>query len=257
MGALIGGFWAAGLSIRELESAAREFEKKLNMLKLCDPVFPISGLIGGRMINRWLKKHIGNKTFYGARVPLKIVAYDLRRREEIIINTGPIFKAIRQSIAIPGVIEPVCKNGQVIIDGGVLNPLPTNVLVSRGIKKIISVNVLQSPEDVSESYDIVQHQLKEEASVPIYKNPWKFITFRLGRLFSKMITPNISDIIVKTLQATEYVIAEQSAQQADIAIHPDLVGIDWYELDKAQQLIQAGENATRALLPDIKKLIEE
>ena len=72
-----------------------------------------------------------------------------------------------------------------------------------------------------------------------------------------MFTPNISDIIVRTLQASEYVIAEQSAQLADVVLHPNTVGINWFELNKVDQLIKAGEVVTREHLPQIRKLIEE
>lgn len=257
MGALIGGIWAVGKDADGLEKVAAEFEKKINILKLFDPVIPISGLIGGRLIRHWLKKHIGTRTFYNTRIPFKVVAYDLVRREEIIIQSGLIIDAIRESIAIPGVIEPVKKKGQVIIDGGVLNPLPTNVLTALGIKKIIAVNVLQSPEDVSEGHDMEQQKLAEKAAVPMGKAPFQYISFRFGRLLSKLFSPNISDIIVRTLQATEYVIAEQSAQQADIVIHPDLVGINWFELDRYRELIKAGEEATRQQLSEIKQLVFE
>lgn len=257
MGALIAGIWATGKNAKELEAIALEFEKKVNMLKLFDPVIPVSGLIGGHMIKRWLRKHLGDKTFYNTRIPLKIVAYDIKRRHEIVINSGSIVSAIRKSIAIPGVIEPIKEDDQVIIDGGVLNPLPTNVLASLGIKKIIAVNVLQSPEDVSESYDIHLHKLNQKKEIPFAKAPVHYVLFRIKRFFGRVFDPNIADIIVKSLQATEYVIAQQSAQQADVVIHPDLVGIDWYELDKAAELIKNGELATRQLLPKIKELIED
>ncbi|MBZ0099307.1 MAG: hypothetical protein K8F30_09495, partial [Taibaiella sp.] len=65
------------------------------------------------------------------------------------------------------------------------------------------------------------------------------------------------DIIVRTLQACEYVIAEQSAQQADVVIHPELVGVHWHELNKVDQLLQAGEEAARKKLPEIKRMLEE
>ena len=139
MGALIGGLWAIGKDSDELEQVAREFEKRITMLKLLDPpVFPISGLIHGRAIKRWLKKHYGARTFYNVRIPFKVVAYDLVRREELVIESGSIVEAVRKSIGIPGVIKPIKEQDQLIIDGGVLNPLPTNVLASRGIKKIIA-----------------------------------------------------------------------------------------------------------------------
>lgn len=257
MGALIGSLWVTGRDSHELEAVAREFSKSSNLIKLFDPVIPISGLIGGRLIARWLRKHLGNATFYNSKIPFKVVAYDLVRRQELIISTGTLVDAVRQSIAIPGVIVPMLKKDQIIIDGGVLNPLPTNVLTSLGIKKIIAVNVLQSPENVCEGFDIEQHEIKKKEAVPFLKAPLSYIQFQIGKGFKRLFTPNISDIIIRTLQASEYVIAEQSAQQADVLIHPDLVGIDWFELYRVDDLIRSGEAATRELLPKIKKLIED
>ena len=258
MGALVGSFYCNGYTVDQCESAAREFEKKKDMLKLFDPfILPIAGIVGDRAIVRWLKKHLGKATFYGTRIPFKVVSYDLVRREELVLNSGSLVDAVRQSIAIPGVLEPVKEKERWIIDGGVLNPLPTNVLVGLGIKKIIAVNVLQSPEDVSEGFDIEQSLLERERKKPFRKNPFHYIGFRIGRLFAKAFNPNIADIIVRTLQASEYVIAEQSGQQADVVIHPDLVGIEWYELSRVNDLIKAGEEATRKVLPEIKSLVEE
>ena len=258
MGALVGAIWTMGRNAEEVEKVAREFEKKKDLLMLFDPpFFPISGLVRGQAIRRWLKKHLGNTTFYGVKIPFKVVAYDLIRREELVIEGGSLVDGVRKSIAIPGVIPPIQEKGQWIIDGGVLNPLPTNVLASRGIKKIIAVNVLQSPEHVCDTYELEQQQQKELAAISFRQSPLQYILFRLGRTIGRPFNPNISDIIVRTLQASEYVIAQQSAHQADVVIHPDLVGINWFELYKVEQLIKAGETATRQHLPAIKKLIEE
>jgi len=154
MGALIGSFWATGRKADEIKHIAKEFEKKKNVLKLLDPIIPIRGLIKGASIKRWLTKHLGNRTFYSTKIPLKVVAYDLVKREELVINGGSIVDAVCKSIAIPGVFKPITRKEQLIIDGGVMNPLPVNVLVSLGIKKIISVNVLQSPSPVTISAPI-------------------------------------------------------------------------------------------------------
>lgn len=257
MGALIAAIWSTGRNADELEIVAREFEQKSAMLKLFDPVIPISGLVGGRLIKLWLKKHLGTRTFYSAKIPLKIVSYDLVRREELVLESGSLVDAVRESVAIPGVLEPVQRDGRVIIDGGVLNPLPTNVLTSMGVKKIIAINVLQSPDDVMNGYEILEHEMKKKRDIPFKKAPFHFVMFRLGQLMGKALNPNIADIIVRTLQASEYVIAEESAKHADVVIHPDLVGINWFELNRVDDLIKAGEEATRKHLPEIKKLVEE
>lgn len=256
MGALVGSLWVTGKNSQQMTEIAREFQKKTSMIKLVDWfVLPISGFISGNAIKRWLKKYLGNITFYSTRVPFKVIAYDLVKREELVISGGPIIDAVRQSISIPGVFKPIRKEDQVIIDGGVMNPLPTNVMVDHGIKKIIAVNVLQSPEDVTKSFELSQKRIKEQLATPFAKAPIHYLMFRLSRLFVKMFRPNVADIIVFTLQAAEYVIAQQSAEQADVNIHPDAYDINWYELYKVEELIKAGENAARKALPQIKALI--
>ena len=256
MGAIIASLWAIGKDAAGIEKIAREFEQRKNLLNLLDPVVPISGLLGGRAIKHWLRKHIGGRTFYSTRIPLMITAYDLIRREELVMESGSLVNAIRKSIAIPGVIEPVREKDRLIIDGGVLNPLPTNILTSRNIKKIIGVNVLQSPHDVSESFALEKNTELRKERVPFREAPFQFLGFRMYRFLLRPFRHNISDIIVRTLQSTEYVLAEQSAQQADVVIHPDLVGINWFELYKVDELIKRGEEAARKALPEIKKLIE-
>lgn len=258
MGALIASMWATGRNSQQLEVIAREFQKGTNMLRLFDPpLIPVSGLIRGGLISLWLKKHLGNQTFYATKMPLKIIAYDLIHREELTISSGSLVDAVRQSIAIPGVIKPVIKGDRVIIDGGVLNPLPTNTLASLGIKKIIAINVLQSPQHVADGYEMQLHQEKEKMAIPFMKEPFQYVGRRLLKLMGKPFNPNIADIIVRTLQASEYIIAEQSARIADVNIHPNLTGINWFELYKVDELISRGEEAALLKLDQIKQLVSD
>jgi len=257
MGALIGSLWVQGRNAAAIETLAKQFSKQSNLWKLLDLVFPISGFIGGRAIKIWLKKQLGNTTFHEADIPLKVVSYDLVRREELVIDKGYIVDAVRKSISIPGIIEPIKEGAKVIIDGGVLNPLPTNVLTGLGIKKIIAVNVLQSPSDVCISHDLYEKNLKEQLSIPFMKAPVLYVQIRIKEKLRSIFSPNISDIMVRSLLATEYELSEQSGQQADIVIHPDSAGIQWYELYRVKELIQKGEEATIAVLPEIRKLVED
>jgi NTE family protein len=200
---------------------------------------------------------MGDATFYDTKIPLKVIAYDLIRREELVIEDGSLVDAVRQSIAIPGVINPVLKKDRLIIDGGVVNPLPTNVIANMGIKKIIAVNVLQSPGDIVKGYEIIERQMREEEKIPFGKSPVRYTGVRIRRLLTKLFYPNIPDIIVRSLQAVECVIAEYSAKQADVLIHPDLTGINWFELYQVDRLIKSGEEATHQHLAAIKKLVNQ
>jgi len=257
MGALIGSFWVTGMTIEKIEKLAREFEHRWNLFKLMDLIIPISGFIGGRAIKRWLKRNLGNKIFYNTQVPFKVVAYDLAKREEMVIDSGLLVEAIRKSISIPGVMKPVIQGDEVIIDGGVLNPLPTNVLTRLGTKKIIAVNVLQSPDDMAQGFMNQKKSNEEKLKVPFFKAPVFYIMFRVKLFFAKVFMPSISDIIVNSLMASEYVISEQSEQNADVVIRPDLVGINWFELYKVDDLVRRGYEAAEKVMPQIKQLISE
>ena len=255
MGALIGSLWAVGHDADEMEKFGREFESKTELLNICDPIIPVAGLVGGEGIRQWLKSKLEHKTFQDVKIPLRVVVYDLFHRKEIVLNDGLLIDAVRKSIGIPGVIKPIMEGKQMIIDGGVLNPLPTNVLTDMGVKKIIAVNVLQSPEEVDWSQKKEDADLLRYFDLPFSKHPFKYIGFRIGRFFSRAFMPNIADIIVRTLQATEFVIAEQSAKTADVLIHPDLRGIQWFELYEVKELIKRGEEAAEKALPAIKALV--
>ncbi len=257
MGALIASIWSIGNSADQLEKYGREFEKITALSDIYDPILPISGLVGGYGIRKWLRSKLKDKTFIDTKIPLRVVAYDLYHRHETAIDSGDLVDAVSKSIAIPGVIRPIMENDQMIIDGGVLNPLPTNVLVDMGVKKIIAVNVLQSPSEASWGHSQKQEELKQQYKIAFTQHPLKFIGFRIGRFFAKAVTPNIADIIVRTLQASEYVIAEQSAKRADVLIHPDLRGINWFELYKVNTLIKRGEESTIKALPAIKALVKK
>ncbi len=290
MGALIAGIWSIGHSAQELVKFGKEFEAVSGIImKVFDPpvwravflfmlgliflmlkvfwvgiffmflvplaLLPISGLVTGEAIGQWLKSKLGSKTFHETKIPLRVVAYDLFRRKEIIIDQGSLVDSIRKSIAIPGVIKPFMEGKQMIIDGGVMNPLPTNVLREMGVNKIIAVNVLQSPEEVDWAQQKEEEALVKNINLSFAKHPFKFLGFRLGRALASPFTPNIADIIVRTLQASEFILAEQSAKQADVLIHPDLKGIQWFELYEVDRLIKRGQEATLKALPAIKALV--
>ncbi len=257
MGAVIGALWAVGYSADQVAKLAGEFESRFKTLSLFDPVFPKSGIMGGRFIRRWLKKKLGGRTFYATRVPLKIVSYDLSRREELVHQGGRLIDALMESIAIPGVVQPRRNEDRLIIDGGVLNPLPTNVCASFGIKKIIAVNVMPSPQDVLRNFQRLKSIYDMESQVRFCSSPVRYLAVRLRRFARRMFLPNISDIMVRTLQATGYMIAEQNARQADILIHPDLFDIDWYEFYRVRELVERGEEATRKEMEQIKNLSRE
>ncbi len=256
IGAVIGGLWASGMKARQIEKAAKEFSTWQKCLKLIDPIFSKAGLMAGRGINRWLKSKIGEKTFYDTQIPFKAVAFDLTKMEDIAIDEGTMVEAIQKSIAIPGIIKPITAKERLFIDGGIINPLPTNFLSALGIKKIIAVNVLQSPGDFQTIYEKFCADEQKALERRFLSAPISYLGIRLRRLALRVFSPNISSILVRSFQASEYTLAEESAKAADVLIHPDLTEVNWLELYQVDRIIQKGREAAQRQLENIKNLLQ-
>ncbi|MEE8359290.1 MAG: patatin-like phospholipase family protein [Candidatus Omnitrophota bacterium] len=225
MGAIIGSLWALGLNADELEKVANIFKSRFRTLLLADLTLPIKGLIKGHAVRRFLKTYLGEKTFQDLKLPLKVVACDIKTRKEVIIDKGKLVDAVMASISIPGIFEPVEFNDAWLIDGGIVNPVPVNVLSKMGIKRIIAVNTLPSPEDAA------------------------FI----GR---KRKSFTIYDVIVNSFQELEYALAVNACRQADIYLKPIPKNVSWFEFYKARIFINTGSEHARRMLPEIKKLVK-
>lgn len=122
MGALVGGIHAMG----ELETYADWVCSldQTDVFRLLDWTLSGGGLIHGRRIIDKLRELIGDRDIEDLPVPYTAVAVDLDRGREVWMSWGPLFDAVRASIAIPGLFTPHAYKGRTLIDGGILNPVP-------------------------------------------------------------------------------------------------------------------------------------
>ncbi|NLC70276.1 MAG: serine protease [Desulfuromonadaceae bacterium] len=122
MGALIGGIYAAG----ELDAYAhwaRALERK-DVLMLLDFTFGGRGFFKGEKVIGALKKLIGERNIEDLPISFTAVATDIQAEKEVWLSKGPLFDAIRASIAIPTFFTPFNYQGKILFDGGLLNPIP-------------------------------------------------------------------------------------------------------------------------------------
>jgi len=259
IGALVGALWAVGLSSEELEKIGMGLNnnKKRVFRLLVDPCFPKMSFAKGRRIRKFLEKYLGNKTFKDVKFPFKIVACNVSKRQEVIYDSGKLIDAVMASIAIPGVFAPVKKEGELIIDGGIVEPVPVGAMVRAGIKKIIAVNVFPSPEDIAHTCEFNKKRADEEKKKCAAKGFFAKINYSLGARINKMLFPNIMDVIVNSIQTLEYVVAESNCQSADVVLRPVVTGVDWFEFFKSEALIKKGAEETVKALEAIKKIISE
>ena len=159
MGAIIGAIYASGMSpasIREIVDSMVIYEgekfkdiiQKRGLLKwfeLVDPnFFKKGGVIKGDKIAEFLQEILGVSTFEELKIPLIIVATDFHTGEEVVFNSGPLMPAVRASMSLPGLFEPVLHEGRMLIDGGCANPVPHDLLTGNDLN--IAVDVSDLPQ---------------------------------------------------------------------------------------------------------------
>jgi NTE family protein len=128
IGAVVGGFYAAGVSGIQIEQILKKMGF-LDTVEIIDFSIPSdSGVVTGKGIETFLSKHIPARTFEELEIPLKVVATDFWGRKQVIFQHGNLIQAIRASMSMPALFEPVKLGSMVLVDGGAANPLPYDII---------------------------------------------------------------------------------------------------------------------------------
>lgn len=186
IGAVAGAFYAAGFNSRQMREildhlinpksdSVFDFLLKSDLVKLFsmfDPQFIKSGFIKGDKFQKFLETHLKVKTFEEMKIPLKIVATDYWNKEEVIFEKGDIIDAIKSSYSLPGLFTPMKINKKVLIDGGVVNPLPYDLLFGKcdvtiaidvtAMKSIIDDEIPPTFDSVFTTYQTMQNSIIKE-----------------------------------------------------------------------------------------------
>ncbi len=186
IGAIIGVFYAAGYSSKEMKAMLKRLLFPRNdkpfdflwksdfvkMFSMFDPQFFKSGLMKGERFYKFLQAELGTDTFEELKIPLKIVATDYWEKKEVIFDKGKLLPAIRASYSLPGLLTPVKIKNKILIDGGVVNPLPFDILlndcditVAIDITAFKTSNAKEYPptfESVFTTYQIMQNSINQQ-----------------------------------------------------------------------------------------------
>jgi len=236
IGAIVGSLYAAGMSGREIRDLVERFV-------LSDQEEPFSRLFGGRALE-WIdfvEIELGNgglvsadgflafmsetlkkKTFEELGTPIHIVSADLWAREQIVLTSGDLMSAIKASMAIPGVFEPVRRDGRVLIDGGTCNPVPYDLLTDRC--------------DIVIGIDVTGERTPPASGIPGY----------FETVFNS----------VKVMQAA-IMNEKRRHREPDVYISVPVVDIRALEFYRAQEVFEQSVPAKDRLKQQLKKAIEQ
>jgi NTE family protein len=236
MGGLIAAGYAAGLSPAEMEAEALRMSEPRQLITLFDRSLPDGGIFRGRNLEDYLGRVLGDTTFEASRVPLALVTVDLNSERKVVLREGRLRDAVRATVAFPGLFAPVARGEQLLVDGGLLDNLPADVVRHMGADVVIAVSVSTDARAVAR------------------------VTQRLyGRRFMPRGLVDILEVLWRSVQVMMCEIDRHCLEAAstDLVIGPDIppsVTV-FTGFDRAGDVIAAGERAAQAALPRLRDLL--
>lgn len=251
IGALIGAIYASGNDVGKLFKDAKEINL-LRLIRLIDLKVPQKGLTKGEKIERYLSNYIKND-FSDLDIPLYIVAADIKTGKEIIFSEGNVIKAVRASISIPIIFEPVEFHGAKLVDGSIINFDARNLAFRLGADVVIVSDVSSNID--ARIFDKVFYQLGNNIKRILLSNN-KTIYFE--RYFNlKKVLPEIIAITVTTMKLLNSNLYESNKETnyggKVYVIKPKVNNIRWYRFDQAEKCINIGLKAAEPIIQEIKK----
>lgn len=233
-GAIVGAFYAAGFTSKEMRDILNQlinpkrdsvfdFLLKSDIAKLLtmfDPQFIKSGFIKGDKFQKFMESKLKVSKFEELNVPLKIVATDYWKKEEVVFDSGELIESIKASYSLPGLFTPVKINNRILIDGGAVNPLP--------------FDLIRNYCDITIAIDVTAVKSQSENDIPP--------TF---------------DSVFTTYQTMQNSIIRERLKflQPDIYIRPEIYDVRVFDFLKADSIFKQAQPAKKELKKQLDRLL--
>jgi len=216
VGSLIGALYAHEMNSFELEWTAFSLEKDdlLDYALLSASMGPIKG----DRLEAFVNKKVPVANIEGLKIPFAAVATDLNRGTRVVLDRGPLARAIRASCAIPGVFQPVEFQGRLLVDGGTVDNLPVAVAREKGADIVIAVDIGQNVTN----YNIT----------------------------------NLVDVTLQAMHIMFNENVSQQRRSADILISPAVGNVAMMDFTQKKRLMQAGMEAGQQAAPAIRQALD-
>jgi NTE family protein len=229
-------------------------ESRWAFWKLIHPAFPPrQGFLHGNSVKKRLMRSIGTARFADLVRPLRVVAANLSTLERVVFSGGEVAAAVHASTAVPGIFVPITlEDGETYIDGGIVDPLPVDVLREMGVSRVIAVDVIPTPE-------LIRNGLEAERELALQNG--RPARRRWGRprpidaQWSFSARRNLFEILMRSLHGAQIRVAEASARMADVVLHPDICDDRWLDYRTPGKFIALGRAVAERHLDEIKALV--
>jgi NTE family protein len=242
MGAVVGGIYCAGHLAEYKQWLTRL--SKLDVFMLLDFTLSSQGFVKGEKVFKAIEEFIGDHRIEDFKIPFTAVATDLLSKKEIHYRSGSLFKALRASIAIPTIFTPVRDDHLHLVDGGVLNPLPVNLIQKAEGELTIAVNLNAGIPYGNANQPVEEN--KEKAAYMKMLDAFRLQILKLdNKAEDKIENLGLFDILNKSYDLTQDRLTEIMIHlhRPDIVvpISRDACGI--FEFFRANEIIEEGRHA--------------
>lgn len=242
MGGLIAALAGTGMSISEIRKLI--VEASFKDLVTVDRTG--NGLIGNERVAAFLQPYLGNRDLIDLPTKVALVATDLESRQSVILEEGNAVEAVLASIAIPGLFPPVEWGQHTLVDGGVLNNVPTEVAYQLGADRLIAVDVGGGEWTTHLALDNIR-TLNAQIQRALY---WLLSLSKREKAF---------EIWIRSAMLTGDALAQIQLQACppDILLRPHMPNIGLFSTEMLQQAIDAGEACASSSEMEIRQLLQQ
>ena len=240
MGALIAGVYAAG-KIDEFREWMKTVTRR-KMFELTDFSLSLNHIVKGKRIIEAIMEFVPDVAIEDLPIPYCAVATDLTAGKEVVFNKGSLFEAIRASISLPSFYEPVQRDGMILIDGGVINPIPLN-------------RVKRQSGDILVGVDVSGHDYKSQWEEMRRLTEWQKNDKSLkAKILDKLIPDNLEFNYYTMLSRSSSLMIRQNSilmaklMKPDVLVDIQMSRYGGFDYDKSEKIIAIGHQKTSLAL---------
>jgi len=251
IGAFVGAATAGGDLAKLIDWA--ESLKWRDVMALMDVSFK-GGLIKGAKLMEFFGSSFQEQRIEALALPFSCVATDLETGQEVWLREGGVTQAVRASIALPGLMTPVLREGRLLVDGGLVNPVPVSLCRAMGADVVMAVDL---------GSDVVGRALRRD--VPVEEGSGRWPRRLLGRLGlasgvadpQEQAPPSVLSVVVSAITIMQVRIARSrlAGEPADVLLAPRVGQIGPLDYHRAGEAIVEGEAEVRRMLPVLHRAL--
>jgi predicted acylesterase/phospholipase RssA/CRP-like cAMP-binding protein len=236
MGAVIAGAFGMGYEWNDILEISRTGWLRHKPHK--EYTLPFISLIRTRVLDRWAKEVYGETDIEDLWLSYYCVSCNLTTSEAVILDRGLLWKAVRASSSLPGVFVPVLRDGNVYVDGAIVNNLPGDIMRKRSCHKVIVIDV---GSDTAFAFQAAE-----------FPSPWRLLWARILPFGGRFEVPTIGAVLMRTTEVSSKQKSNEVKRDADLCLRPPIDEYGVLEFESIDQIVEVGYRYAQEKLAELR-----